>query len=227
MLQSFVKQGMPTRHLARAMARVDESLAEYGGIIVLGNEVAVRNSDGSIADSQGQTLLDFYKNSDEFEGKIIDFKTDSESRIDDALAAEGEEEYERAEKLYLEILLHDGPTPERCYSLGNVLYQLNRKPEAIQRFRQTIELEPDFLEAWTNLGLALSDVGRTDDALEVLKNALNIAPDFADAIYLYAHTLEHAGRKAEAFPIYESYLRIDPFSTIADQVRIKLSADRA
>ena len=41
----------------------------------------------------------------------------------------------------------------------------------------TIELNPNFGEAYTNLGRALLEVGKTDEALEAFRQAIDINPD--------------------------------------------------
>ena len=52
---------------------------------------------------------------------------------------------------------------------------------AIRYYRKTIEADPGFSHAYSNLGLALVYSGRTAEALPVLKKALELDPTNGDA----------------------------------------------
>ena len=222
-LQRLVSEGIPPRDLAAALQRAELSDAGIGAIVSSEAGVAIRSRDGTLTDPHGQILLDFEAESKAKESRILEFHIDRDSRFEDAIAAEEEEDYSQAEEIYLDLLTKEGPSAEICYNLGNVLYQLDRKLEAIQRYRQAVEIEFEYLEAWNNLGVTLGEVGRMEESTEVFLIVLKIEPDFADALYNLADTLSQRGRFEEAQGWWKEYLRVDPSSVIAEEVREKIT----
>jgi len=67
--------------------------------------------------------------------------------------------------------------PEYHYMMGNTFVREGRLDEAIYEFRKSIEINPDFGEAYTNLGFALEQNGLADDALQNYRTALSLNPD--------------------------------------------------
>jgi tetratricopeptide (TPR) repeat protein len=108
------------------------------------------------------------------------------------------------------------------FNLGNALYALGKKREAVTCFQQAVRLEPDYVEAWNNLGNALSDTGQHGDAVAAYKRALALAKDYADAHYNLAETLALMNDIDGAREHWLAYLERDPTSTWADQVRERL-----
>lgn len=49
------------------------------------------------------------------------------------------------------------------------------------RYRKSVDLDPGFSPAWSNLGLALLYSGKTEEALPMLKRALELDPKNGDA----------------------------------------------
>jgi superkiller protein 3 len=103
-----------------------------------------------------------------------------------------------------------------------VLYLLGRLEAAIERFRQAVELDPEYAEAWNNLGNALAEAGRIAGAIYALRQALEIAPHYADAHYSLAEALEEHGRCHEAQPHWKAYLRQEAVGERADYARHRL-----
>ena len=228
LLKQLLADGVRSRDLASVVEWVED--ADIGDVIISGRDFALRQGDGTIADSRGQTLLDFFSAPEPDPGSkpnIIEFKPggsqteEAEARLEirDALAAEEEDDLPRAEQIYLALLLRDGPNAEICYNLGNVLYQLDRKPESVQRLRQAVEIESEYVEAWNNLGVVLSEIGRIDESIEAYLHALEVAPEFVDAIFNLAETLAQHGRLREALKYWDAYLELDPDSPLADEIR--------
>jgi Tfp pilus assembly protein PilF len=58
-------------------------------------------------------------------------------------------ELEAAELAYRQALLEEGPDPEVCFNLGNVLHALGRKEQAAERYRQVVELDTDYRKPGT------------------------------------------------------------------------------
>ena len=65
--------------------------------------------------------------------------------------------------------------PALHYS-GVVLFQAGKIPEAAERIRASLKLEPTSPDAWSNLALVLDSAGRREAAVNALKEAAKFAP---------------------------------------------------
>jgi Flp pilus assembly protein TadD len=77
---------------------------------------------------------------------------------------------------------------------GQGLFAQGQKEQAVERYRQSVEVDPTFAEAWNNLGPALCELGQRDDAVRAYRQVLLLAPGFADVHYNLADVLEELGR---------------------------------
>ena len=66
--------------------------------------------------------------------------------------------------------------------MGEAYLELNRLNEAVESFRQSIRLKPDFGKAYYNLGRCLLAMGNRDAALEQYTILTNIDPDWAEKL---------------------------------------------
>ncbi|MCA9726147.1 MAG: tetratricopeptide repeat protein [Candidatus Eisenbacteria bacterium] len=148
----------------------------------------------------------------------------AETWFEMALRHEEDGRLAEAADAYHKALAVDGPSAELSFNLGNVLYGLERKEEAVQRFLQSVELEPAFIEAWNNLANALFEIGRSEEAVRSLRKALAVDPRYADAHYNLAEILHHLGRPSEAAAHWRAYLEQDPASEWAEHVRARLAS---
>jgi tetratricopeptide (TPR) repeat protein len=62
------------------------------------------------------------------------------------------------------------------YSVGNIALNRGNLEEAIDHFRQALQIDPDYAEAHGNLGNALLERGALEEALEHYREALRINP---------------------------------------------------
>jgi tetratricopeptide (TPR) repeat protein/uncharacterized membrane protein len=95
-------------------------------------------------------------------------------------------------------------------NLGEALLDVGKVSEAIGRYEQALQIQPDYAEAHNNLGNALVKEGRLRDAIGHYEQALRIAPDLAEAHYNLGIALERAGRFQDALKHYEQAVRIKP-----------------
>jgi len=93
-------------------------------------------------------------------------------------------------------------------NLGNILYQANRIPEAMELFKQVLRMKPAV--GYYSVANALVLKGRTSEAIEQYKQALQIDPDYAEAHHNLGSAFALTGRTQEAIEHYEQSLRIDP-----------------
>ena len=95
-------------------------------------------------------------------------------------------------------------------SLGAVLLEKGRTAEAMDHFRESLRLKPDYAPTYYDLGNAFFTEGRFPDAIEQFGEALRLNPDYADARFNLANTLRRAGRPTEAMEQYRQALRLNP-----------------
>jgi protein O-mannosyl-transferase len=93
-------------------------------------------------------------------------------------------------------------------NLGNILYKVNRIPEAMDLFSQASRIKPAV--AHYSLGNALIDKSRTSEAIEEYLEAVRINPDYAEAYNNLGSALLLTGRTSEAIDQFEQSLRINP-----------------
>lgn len=103
-----------------------------------------------------------------------------------AVALERAGEFLGAEDVYRRLLLDEGPDPDVCFNLANVLVATGRHTAALERLWQAVELRPRFVEAWHNLGLLARHQGDFVVARKCLVEAVRLAPDFGAAVQALA-----------------------------------------
>lgn len=188
---------------------------------------------GQTADLSGQLRLDFDAAESDADEPAADARPgptllrSPENWFDRGVLAEENGDYDAAIEAYHRALATDGyrdveRAAETCFNFGNALYFADRKHEAVQRFLQAVELDPDYVEAWNNLGNALADTGAADRAIDAFRRALAIQPHYADAHYNLADALEQRGERTNARTHWEAYLAEDPNSPWANEVRSRL-----
>ena len=101
--------------------------------------------------------------------------------------------------LVLESALHANPADARGhYYLGNLLYDKQRRTEAIGHWEQACRLEPGFSIPWRNLGIAcfnvLQDAGR---AVECYQHARAANPGDARLLYEFDQLRKRIGAPPE------------------------------
>lgn len=139
-----------------------------------------------------------------------------------ALECEEADQLEEAVRAYREALLVGGPSAEIAFNLGNVLYSLGRWEEALSRFQQAVEADPEYTCAWNNLASVHAQFEEWDDAIEAGLKALEIAPDYPDAHYNLAEAYHASGRRAEAIRHARAYLKSDAKSLWAKRLEQNL-----
>ena len=191
-----------------------------------GGPVLVRLHGGQLAEPCGQLRLDFRGKAPGQPTAARELFTSGRRAPHEwftlGVRAEEEGDLEQAARHCHQALLTGGPQAEIAFNLGNVLHGLGRPGEAVQRFMQAVEIEPDYVEAWNNLGNTLAELDRFDEALVAYERALLVEPAYADAHFNLAETLEQLGRRAAARPHWEAYLVQDPDSSEAAYVQKRL-----
>ena len=76
------------------------------------------------------------------------------AKLDSANAAYSRSEYEKASKLYEEVLASGAEAPELYYNLGNCYYKLGKNGLSIVNYERALKLAPDDEDAKFNLAMA-------------------------------------------------------------------------
>src|SRR5690606_23837421 len=130
--------------------------------------------------------------------------------------------YEDAVRAYYGWLQQFGTDAHVIFNLANSLTALGRTEAALERYRQAVEVDPEYVEAWNNLGAALASAGELEEAREAFEIAIRLVPNYADALYNVADTLDEMDRPAEARTYWARYLDADRESPWADHARSRL-----
>ena len=115
--------------------------------------------------------------------------------------------YINNETLYTATLARNPACWMAYDNLGNILYEANRIPEAMDLFNRAMRIKP--AEGHYSLGNALIKTGRTSEAIAQYEQALRINPGYAEAHNNLGNALFLTGRTSEAIDQYEQALRID------------------
>jgi len=93
---------------------------------------------------------------------------------------------------------------------GITYHNQGRLEEAIACYRHALSIQPDHVDARSNLGVAFQHQGRLDDALECYYQALRLKPDHAVGHNNVGSILQLQGKPEEAARSYQEALRLQP-----------------
>ena len=104
------------------------------------------------------------------------------------------------------------PSATWVQNQGILFWKQGNTEAAIQKFRQAVELEPDYAGVMVNLGTLLNKVGRHAEALPILRRALEIDPRDAGGHQALASALYGVGYVEEPEQHFNEALRLQPQS---------------
>lgn len=116
-------------------------------------------------------------------------------------------------------IMNENSNPTYHFHLADALYRQQKPDAAIERYHIAVELDHNFLEAWTQLGCVLSETGNHTEAKSAFQIALDVHPDYADAHYYLASTLEKLEEFDEAAIHWHRYLEFDQRGPWAETAR--------
>lgn len=123
------------------------------------------------------------------------------------------------------LCLMDRPDePEVHFNLADCLYRNGNLLGALERFHIAVELDHNYIEAWTQLGCIQEQLGDTQAALDAFGIALEAHPDFPEANFHKAQLLDQLGRADEAISLWETYLKFDSRGPWAETARQRLAS---
>jgi protein O-mannosyl-transferase len=95
-------------------------------------------------------------------------------------------------------------------NLGTALFEKGRADEAIVRYQQALQINPNYTEPQFSLANALLQKGKVDEAIYHFMYALHINPDYAQAHDGLGGALLRKGRVEEAASHFQKALQINP-----------------
>jgi tetratricopeptide (TPR) repeat protein len=109
----------------------------------------------------------------------------------------------------------DRAAAEPFFAQGRQAQAAHRLKDAIQAYKQSVQIDPAFYAAFYNLGLASADSGDVAAALPAYESALAIDPASADARCNFALLLGESGYALDAANEFEKVLSTHPKETRA------------
>jgi tetratricopeptide (TPR) repeat protein len=82
-------------------------------------------------------------------------------------------------------------------------------PTAVTAFRRSVDLRPDFADAWNELGYALRNVGRYQESLDAYDVALRLRPHFPEALEYLGEAYVKLGRLDDARRVLDRLRPLD------------------
>lgn len=131
--------------------------------------------------------------------------------------------YDEAIVFYEQALsLTNGSDAEIHTNLANVMRDKGDYSGALDHYRQSIKLAPDFAPAYNNLGLTLHRMKRFSDAAVQVRKAIHLKPDYSEAYYNLGLILEAMGDTGGAVTALESSLKHETNPEYAEDTRKKI-----
>jgi tetratricopeptide (TPR) repeat protein len=93
---------------------------------------------------------------------------------------------------------------------GCLFVEQGRLSSAENCFTAAVKLDPNYVEAYSNLGNLLQLQGKSRDAVICLKKAIEIEPSFAQAYNNLGNALKQLGEIDDAFAAYQKAIVINP-----------------
>lgn len=133
--------------------------------------------------------------------------------------------YDQAETYLRQIVIQQPESAEAYFNLGLSLHLQMDLEEAIQTYKQAIQLDPTYDQPYTNMGLALIESNQLDTARAVFNQVLALPERVESPASI--HTLAHynlaiiwkrQGKLAAALKEVEAALAITPNFSQAQQL---------
>lgn len=249
-LYELAQSGVAVEELAAGLERlreilpnIDRPLAQLE-VLARGSHLVYRDPAGLIEPTTGQRVFDFEPQSSGVdapstvpfesaaevdEGKPVADRKDWTARdwFQEGCHLADENEVDAAAEAFRLALIDDVTNPAYHFHLADVLYRQGSPEAAIERYYMTVELDHNYLEAWTQLGCLLDQVGRVRASQEAFRIAIDLHPEYPDAHFHLAELLERMNLQDEAAEHWKCYLKYDqrgPWAELARQ-RLNMTPD--
>jgi predicted TPR repeat methyltransferase len=119
-------------------------------------------------------------------------------------------EYAAAEQGYREYLRARPEDATALHFLGLLQTQQGRREDGIALMDAAVRLDPDYVDAWSNLGIAFFHQGDFDRAEKCCRKALQLAPEFANAWGNLGMALRAKDANEETLQAWSRALELQP-----------------
>jgi tetratricopeptide (TPR) repeat protein len=93
---------------------------------------------------------------------------------------------------------------------GRILLTEGKTEQAIDKFKKSLRVRPDFPAAWLNWGIALAERKQYDQAVGKFRQALSVDSSFAPAYSEWGALLAEQGKSHEAIEKFQRAVAVDP-----------------
>ncbi len=130
--------------------------------------------------------------------------------LDTAIGLHKSGELVEAEKAYRRALDSNPHTPQALYLYGVVTGQLGQPHEAIGLLQQAVSLQPDHLQAISELAKLLEKTGQLQASAETLRELISLRPDLGALYSNLGIVLERLGKSDEASVACQKAVELSP-----------------
>lgn len=221
-------------HMRGVLKNVERPLAQLE-ILARDHKLVLRDDLGRLKTAAGQRLFDFDIadrpiTSTDDAATVLEMPTPAATdRTAAEWFAEGcrlveEGELKSAVEAFRLCLMddHEPVGADVHFQLAETLYRLGNLPGALERYHVAVEMDHNYLEAWTQLGCVHAELGELEAAVEAFDVALSVHADYPDAHLHKAETLHQLGRTSDAVPHWRRYLEFDQRGPWAAMARRRL-----
>lgn len=242
-LSQLVARGIPAREISESLqaltslvGNIQRPLAQLE-LLIQNDQIAYRDKHGLIHPATRQRLFDFgpddpgHETDPAMDTVSVPFPGDHDPPFQPASADDWiREAGRRAEAgdvpaaiTALRESLKDLPgDPEVNFQLADLLYRSGEPHAARERFYMTVEFDPFFVEAWTQLGCVLAELDQQDEAMVAFESALDIHEEYAEAHWHLAEILHRRGESDAAIAHWRQYLEADAVGPWASEARHRI-----
>lgn len=116
-------------------------------------------------------------------------------------------------------LIEDYASPEAQFHLAEALYRQGKVDAALERYHAVVELDHNYVEAWTQIGCLHAEMHEYEESLDAFNIALRIHPDCPEAHWFKADVLRELGQFEAAVQSWTDYLAYDHRGPWAEMAR--------
>lgn len=134
----------------------------------------------------------------------------AEQLLREAIARHRAGDHVLAEAGYLRYLADHPRSASALHFLGLLRSHQGRNADAIPLMRQALEIDPEYVDAWSNLGIAHYQERELEDAERCYRRAIELNPDFVNAWANLGLTLRARDAHEEAAQAWKRALELSP-----------------
>jgi predicted TPR repeat methyltransferase len=140
--------------------------------------------------------------------------TDRSLTVDEAIGLaiqlQQHEQWVAAEDVYKQILAQKPRCAEALHYYGVLEHQRGRSDAGIRLLEESLSLESDHADWYSNFGIVLQQRLRLDEAVAAYRRAIELEPNHANALNNLGVVLRAQGRPAESEASYREAIRVSP-----------------